>query len=76
MTHYCIYQLVYLRKGEGILRIGFVQINKIHTHSPLPVFLFYYHSFGQPLGVEHFLNGPYLLKLSHFIPNSIKVIFG
>ena len=43
---------------------------------PLPIFLFYHHGVGQPLEVEHFLNSPYLLKLSHLVTNSIRMIFG
>ena len=46
MAYRYVYQLVYLRKGERIFRTGFVQVYEVYAHSPLFVFLFYYHGVG------------------------------
>ena len=76
MSYRSIHQLVNSRNGEGVLWTDFVQVRKIHTHSPLPVFLFSHYYVGQPLGVENFLNSSSLLQLVHLYPDCLGMVFG
>ena len=46
MAYHHLHQLIYLRKGEKIFQIGFVQVCEVYTYPPLSVLLFYYHGVG------------------------------
>ena len=46
MAYHCVDQLIYLRKGERIFRIGFVQVCEVYAYPPLFVLLFYYYGVG------------------------------
>ena len=76
MSHHGVHQLVNSRNREGVLWADFIQVRKIHTHSPLPVFLFNHYCIGQPLEVEDFLNSSNLLQLVHLYPDCLDVVFG
>ena len=76
MAYNCIHQLINPRHGERVLWTGFIQVCEIYVYSSFSTFLLYYHCIGQPFRVEPLFISLNLLKLSHFIPNSIRVIFG
>ena len=61
MSYRGVHQLVNSKNGEGIPWADFVQVPKIHAHSPLPIFLFNHYCVNQPLRVENFLNSSSLL---------------
>ena len=46
MSYRGIHQLVNSRNGERALWADFVQVHKIQTYSPLPVFLFNHYCVG------------------------------
>ena len=75
MAYGCIDQLIYSRKGERILRTGFIQICKVYTCPPLSVLLFYHHGVGQPLRIKNFPDSPFSLKFSYLVLNSFIMIF-
>ena len=56
MSHRGVHQLVNSKNREGVFWAGFVQVCKIHTHSPLLVFLLNHYRVSQPLRVNDFLN--------------------
>ena len=75
MSYRCDDQLIYPRKGERILRTGFIQVCKVYTYLPLSVLLFYHHGVGQPLLIKNFLDIPCSLKFSYLVLNSFLMIF-
>ena len=76
MSHRGIHQLVNSRNGEVVFWVDFVQFNKIHAHSPLPIFLFNHYCVGQPLEVEDLLNRSSPLQLIHLCPDYLSLVFG
>ena len=58
-------------RGENL-----IQISEIHTHTPLPIFLLYYHSVSQPVGVKDLLNCSSLFQLVYFYPYCLSVLLG
>ena len=52
MAYRCVDQLIYLKKGKRIFRIGFIQICEVYTYLPLAVLLFYHHGVGQLLQID------------------------
>ena len=75
MAYRCVDQLIYLKKGKRIFRIGFIQICEVYTYLPLAVLLFYHHGVGQLLQIKNFLDSPYSLKFSYLFLNSFVMIF-
>ena len=68
-----IHQLVYSRHREWIFWASLVLICVIYTYSPFPILFLHYHSIGQPLRVENFLDSPCLFKFCYLIFDSIKM---
>ena len=76
MPYYCIYQLINPGEGKKVLRANLIQISEVHTYTPLPILLLYYHSISQPLGVEDLLNCSSLFQLVYFYPYCFGMLFG
>ena len=74
MAYCCIDQLIYLRKGERILRTGFIQICEVYTNLPLAILLFYHHGVGQLLRIKNLLDSPCSLQFSYLFFNSFIMI--
>ena len=73
MTHSCIHQLVNLRHRERVLWVGFVQVCKIYTYTPLPHLLLYHYGISQPFRVKNLFNSLSLLKFHHLVLYSIRM---
>ena len=76
VSHHGIHQLVNSRDGKGVFRANSIQINEVHTDSPLPILLLNHHSVSQSLGIKYLLNGFSLFQLVYLYYYCLVVIFG
>ena len=60
----------------AVFRVGFVQVSKIHAHSPLPASFLNNHHVCQPVGVINLLNEARLLQFAYFFRYGLILLRG
>ena len=76
MADSSVYQLIYLRHKEWILRTSLIQICEINVHSLLPTLFLYYYCVCQPFRTEDLLDSPSLLEFRYFLSDCFCMLFG